>query len=76
MINLPNPCYNEKTHKSCVDRKCLCNKECEKWAAYVARRNELYAAADQARLSEEAYYDAARRRTAYIARKAGRKLYG
>lgn len=37
-----NPCFDEKTRKSCPDRHCGCAIKCERWAAYVAERDAEY----------------------------------
>lgn len=44
-----NPCYDEKTHTSCSDRRAGCGGTCEKWAAYVEKRNKEYKEAYEAR---------------------------
>ena len=39
---MKNPCYNESTHTDCPDRHSGCGATCEKWAAYVAKRDAEY----------------------------------
>lgn len=39
---MKNPCYNESTHTDCPDRHSGCGATCEKWAAYVVKRDAEY----------------------------------
>lgn len=36
------PCYNRELKMDCPDRKVGCASTCEKWATYVALRDEYY----------------------------------
>lgn len=39
---MKNPCYNEATKTDCPDRHSGCGATCEKWAAYVVKRDAEY----------------------------------
>lgn len=37
-----NPCYDQKTHTDCPNRKAGCASTCEKWREYEKIRNQGY----------------------------------
>ena len=39
---MDNPCYNKATKTDCPDRHSGCGATCEKWAAYVVKRDAEY----------------------------------